>query len=145
MAYRLARLGYWYWEADAGQGEGDEASRVSDEICEIFGVGREELNWDDSESFCARYVYPEDRAMVAQVFADFESGKMDHYTITYRFLHPSGEVHSVRSVSERIRDEHGRPLYGIGVIQDFTQIKAAEETLQRSEYQLRRAQRVARL
>jgi signal transduction histidine kinase len=51
----------------------------------------------------------------------------------------------VRSVSERIRDEHGRPLYGIGVIQDFTQIKAAEETLQRSEYQLRRAQRVAKL
>jgi signal transduction histidine kinase len=70
---------------------------------------------------------------------------MDHYTITYRFLHPSGEVHSVRSVSERIRDEHGRPLYGIGVIQDFTQIKAAEETLQRSEYQLRRAQRVGKL
>jgi len=144
-AYRLARLGYWYWETDTGQGEFDEASRVSDEICEIFGVTREELNWDDIAAFCARYVYPEDREMVWKVFSDFDAGKMDHYTITYRFLHPSGEVHSVRSVSERIRDEHGRPLYGIGVIQDFTQIKAAEETLQRSEYQLRRAQRVAKL
>ncbi|HVT53083.1 MAG TPA: PAS domain-containing protein, partial [Dongiaceae bacterium] len=144
-AYRLARLGYWYWEADAGRGESDEASRISDEVCEIFGVAREELDWDDTDSFCARYVYPEDREMVARVFHDFEAGKMDNYTITYRFLHPSGEVHSVRSVSERIRDEHGRPLYGIGVIQDFTQIKTAEETLQRSEYQLRRAQRVAKL
>jgi PAS domain S-box-containing protein len=144
-AYRLARLGYWYWESDAGSEEGDGESRISDEICEIFGVSREALNWDDTADFCARYVYPEDREMVAKVFDDFEAGRMDNYTITYRFLHPSGEVHSVRSVSERIRDEHGRPLYGIGVIQDFTQIKAAEVTLQRSEYQLRRAQRVAKL
>ncbi|HVY99975.1 MAG TPA: PAS domain-containing protein [Dongiaceae bacterium] len=144
-AYRLARLGYWYWEAETGEGELDEASRISDEVCEIFGVTREELHWDDIQAFCARYVYPEDREMVARVFTDFDAGKMDHYTITYRFLHPGGEVHSVRSVSERIRDEHGRPLYGIGIIQDFTQIKAAEETLLRSEYQLRRAQRVAKL
>jgi PAS domain S-box-containing protein len=144
-AYRLARLGYWYWEALSAGGEVDEASQLSDEVCEIFGVAREELNWDDTQGFCSRYVYPEDREMVAKVFADFEVGKTDHYTISYRFLHPSGEVRSVRSVSERIRDEHGRPLYGIGVIQDFTQVKAAEETLLRSEYQLRRAQRVARL
>jgi PAS domain S-box-containing protein len=144
-AYRLARLGYWYWETDATEGEADAVSRISDEICEIFGVTQEELHWDDIDAFCTRYVYPEDREMVARVFADFDAGKMDHYTISYRFLHPSGEVHSVRSVSERIRDEHGRPLYGIGIIQDFTQIKAAEETLQRSEYQLRRAQRVAKL
>ncbi|MES1152704.1 MAG: PAS domain-containing protein, partial [Dongia sp.] len=79
-AYRLARLGYWYWEADAAEGEGDEASRVSDEVCEIFGVPREELDWDDTDAFCARYVYPEDREMVARVFDDFEAGKMDHYT-----------------------------------------------------------------
>jgi PAS domain S-box-containing protein len=144
-AYRLARLGYWYWESDANQDDADGQSRISDEICEIFGVSREELDWDEPQAFCARYIYPEDREMVAKVFADFEAGKTDHYTMSYRFLHPSGEVKSVRSVSERIRDEHGRPLYGIGVIQDFTQVKAAEETLLRSEYQLRRAQRVARL
>jgi PAS domain S-box-containing protein len=83
--------------------------------------------------------------MVEKVFVDFERETIDNYTISYRFLHPSGDVRSVRSVSERVRDEHGRPLYGIGVIQDFTEVKTAEATLRRSEYQLRRAQRVARL
>ena len=144
-AYRLARLGYWYWESETGQGEIDEQSRVSDEVCEIFGVAREELDWDDVQAFCTRFVHPEDREQVAAVFADFEAGKTDNYTISYRLLHPGGEVRSVRSVSERIRDEHGRTLYGIGVIQDVTQVKTAEETLLRSEYQLRRAQRVAKL
>jgi PAS domain S-box-containing protein len=65
--------------------------------------------------------------------------------MSYRVTHPSGEVRHVRSVSERIRDEHGRPLYGIGIIQDLTEMKAAEALLRRSEHQLRRAQRAARL
>ncbi len=82
-AYRLARLGYWYWEALSAAGEVDETSQLSDEVCEIFGVAREDLNWDDTETFCARYVYPEDREMVAKVFNDFGAGKTDHYTLSY--------------------------------------------------------------
>jgi signal transduction histidine kinase len=83
--------------------------------------------------------------MVMQVFKDFDQGLVDHYNMNYRVTHPSGEIRHVRSVSERVRDEHGRPLYGIGIIQDLTEVKAAEASLRRSEYQLRRAQRVAKL
>jgi len=144
-AYRLAKLGYWYWETGDRQGETGADSQVSDEICEIFGSTRDDLHWDESAAFCERYVHAEDRAMVMQVFLDFDAGAVDNYTISYRLLHPSGEIRHVRSVSERIRDERGRPLYGIGIIQDLTEVKTAEATLRRSEYQLRRAQRVARL
>jgi PAS domain S-box-containing protein len=144
-AYRLAKLGYWYWENPDGSSEDVNHSQLSDEICEIFGADREQLVWDDGPAFCARFVHPDDREMVQQVFDDFDQGLVDNYTMSYRFTHPSGEIRHVRSVSERIRDEHGRPLYGIGIIQDLTEVKTAEVTLRRSEYQLRRAQRVAKL
>ncbi|WP_395021809.1 PAS domain-containing protein [Dongia sp.] len=144
-AYRLAKLGYWYWESPDGSNEDVNHSQLSDEICEIFGAERDELHWDDGKAFCARYVHPDDREMVLQVFRDFDQGLVDNYTMSYRVTHPSGEIRHVRSVSERIRDEHGRPLYGIGIIQDLTEVKTAEANLRRSEYQLRRAQRVAKL
>jgi PAS domain S-box-containing protein len=143
-AYRLAKLGYWYWESGDGK-EAEEASHLSDEICEIFGTPHADLDWDDGAAFCSRFVHLDDREMVLRVFQEFDSGAIDNYTISYRALHPSGEVRHVRSVSERVRDEHGRPLYGIGIIQDLTEVKAADASLRRSEYQLRRAQRVARL
>ena len=144
-AYRLAKLGYWYWEAGERQGEPETVSQVSDEALEIIGADRDTVNWDDSQAFCNRFVHPDDRAVVAKAFDEFDSGAIDNYTLSYRLLRPSGEVRHVRSVSERVRDEHGRPLYGIGIIQDFTEMKTAEALLQRSEYQLRRAQRVAKL
>jgi PAS domain S-box-containing protein len=144
-AYRLAKLGYWYWESPGGAAEDVNDSQLSEEICEIFGADREHLHWDDGKAFCAHFVHPDDREMVLQVFKEFDEGLVDNYTIGYRVTHPSGEIRHVRSVSERIRDEHGRPLYGIGIIQDLTEVKAAEATLRRSEYQLRRAQRVAKL
>jgi PAS domain S-box-containing protein len=144
-AYRLAKLGYWYWESADGNNEDVNQSQLSDEICEIFGADRDELHWDDGNAFCAHFVHRDDREMVLQVFKEFNQGVIDNYTMNYRVTHPSGEIRHVRSVSERIRDEHGRPLYGIGIIQDLTEVKAAEATLRRSEYQLRRAQRVAKL
>jgi PAS domain S-box-containing protein len=144
-AYRLAKLGYWYWESPDGKTEDVNQSQLSDEICEIFGADRHELHWDDGKAFCARFVHADDREMVLQVFKDFDTGLIDNYNMNYRVTHPSGEIRQVRSVSERIRDGHGRPLYGIGIIQDLTEVKTAEATLRRSEYQLRRAQRVAKL
>jgi PAS domain S-box-containing protein len=144
-AYRLAKLGYWYWESPGGDSQDVDNSQLSDEVCEIFGAERDELHWDDGKEFCARFVHPDDREMVQQVFRDFDDGLVDNYTMNYRVTHPSGEIRQVRSVSERIRDEHGRPLYGIGIIQDLTEVKTAEANLRRSEYQLRRAQRVAKL
>jgi len=144
-AYRLAKLGYWYWESPDAQRQDVDHSQLSDEICEIFGADRHELHWDDGKAFCEHFVHPDDREMVLQVFKDFDNGQVDNYTMNYRVTHPSGEIRYVRSVSERIRDEHGRPLYGIGIIQDLTEVKTAEATLKRSEYQLRRAQRVAKL
>jgi PAS domain S-box-containing protein len=144
-AYRLAKLGYWYWESPDGKTEDVNASQLSDEICEIFGADRDQLHWDNGRDFCEHFVHSDDREMVLQVFKDFDQGVVDHYNMNYRVTHPSGEIRHVRSVSERVRDEHGRPLYGIGIIQDLTEVKAAEATMRRSEYQLRRAQRVARL
>jgi PAS domain S-box-containing protein len=144
-AYRLAKLGYWYWESPDGSSEDVNHSQLSDEICEIFGAERDALRWDDGKAFCAHFVHPDDREMVLAVFKDFDEGLVDNYTMSYRVTHPSGEIRHVRSVSERIRDEHGRPLYGIGIIQDLTEVKTSEAILRRSEHQLRRAQRAAKL
>ncbi|HEY4164260.1 MAG TPA: PAS domain-containing protein, partial [Dongiaceae bacterium] len=144
-AYRLAKLGYWFWETGELGTDVESGSNVSDEVYEILGVSKEQLNWDDNAGFCRRFVHPEDREMVQRMFEEFESGRIDNYTVSYRFCQPNGEIRQVRSVSERVRDDKGKVLYGIGIIQDLTDVKTAEAALRRSEHQLRRAQRVAKL
>jgi PAS domain S-box-containing protein len=144
-AYRLAKLGYWFWEAGELGATAESESQISDEVYEILGVSRDQLNWNDIVAYCERFVHPEDREMVRRVALEFRGGRIDNYTISYRFCSPNGEVRQVRSVSERIRDDSGKALYGIGIIQDLTDVKTAEAALHRSEYQLRRAQRIARL
>jgi PAS domain S-box-containing protein len=144
-AYRLAKLGYWFWEVDELGSDIKSVSNVSDEVYEILGVTRDQVSWDDNAAFCKRYVHPEDREMLLRVFEEFEIGRIDNYTVSYRFCSPNGEIRQVRSVAERVRDDKGNALYGIGIIQDLTDVKTAEAALRRSEHQLRRAQRVAKL
>ena len=145
-AYRLARLGYWYWESsDGGDGMDEGEYRFSADVFTITGLTPENLDWISNRRFCDKHVHPEDREHVYQTFTDFGSGASDGYSLNYRYLHPDGSLRHLRSSVERVRDDRGRILYVTGIIQDITEVKESEMVLQRSELQLRRAQRIAKL
>jgi PAS domain S-box-containing protein len=76
-AYRLAKLGYWYWESPDGGSEDVNHSQLSDEVCEIFGAERDQLYWDDGEAFCAHFVHPDDRVRLQPIATAFAREEID--------------------------------------------------------------------
>lgn len=145
-AYRLAKLGYWYWEAsDTAVGMEEGSYRFSEDVFDITGLQPNSQDWTNGRKFCDTHVHPDDRDNVYRVFNDFDCGTIDSYTLNYRYFHPDGGTRYFRSSVERVRDGRGRILYVTGIIQDITEVKSSEMVLQRSELQLRRAQRIAKL
>ena len=62
----------------------------------------------------------------------------------HRLVRPSGEVRTVYGQGEVKRDASGRPYRMFGRVQDITDRKWAEEALQRPQFYLSEAQRLAR-
>jgi PAS domain S-box-containing protein len=128
LAQRIAHIGSWDWNIQTG------ALHWSDQIEPLFGFDRGE--------FAATYqafldcVHPEDRQYVIDsVNATIEKDK--DYAIEHRIVWPDGTVHWVSETGDVIRDEHGKAIRMLGIVQDITNRKRAEEALQhaRKEWQ----------
>lgn len=76
------------------------------------------------------------RAMAERLYA----GEVDHYTIEKRYLRADGEpVWILLSVAAVRRDERGGVVLMLGLIQDISERKRAEEALHRSLEELARS------
>jgi two-component system cell cycle sensor histidine kinase/response regulator CckA len=79
-------------------------------------------------------IHPEDlprvRAKTAQLIEGGWEG--DTTELAYRLKCPRGEI-SVSSSTSLVRDESGTPMFMLGMVEDVTMRKAAEEQLRRSQ------------
>ena len=71
-------------------------------------------------------IHPEDLQVQAEATARAQRGEAP-YDVEYRVIRPDGEVRTVHSIGEVIRDASGRPCRAFGVVQDITDRKRAEE------------------
>jgi PAS domain S-box-containing protein len=120
LAQRVANIGSWDWDILAGD------LHWSDQIEPMFGLGRGE--------FVATYegflqcVHPEDRQYVVDsVDACVNQGK--DYDIEHRIVWPDGSVRWVSETGDVVRDENGKAVRMLGVVQDITERKRAEEEI----------------
>ena len=67
----------------------------------------------------------------------FRSGEIDHWDLDIRIRTRNGEDRWLHDVSVPLWDEHGRVTSAIGIFQDLTERKRAEEALRSNEQQLR--------
>jgi PAS domain S-box-containing protein len=122
LAQRAANIGSWDWNIRTN------ALRWSDTIEPMFGFGRGEFG-ATYEAFLDR-VHPEDRQYVIEsVRACVEAG--EDYDIEHRIVWPDGTVRWVSEAGDVFRDEHGEAIRMLGVVQDITGRKRAEERLRR--------------
>src|SRR5206468_2809422 len=67
------------------------------------------------------------------------AGEFSRWRCDYRIATRDGETRWIADASIEVMDEHGRPKGSIGMLQDITERKRAEERLGRSEELYRRA------
>jgi PAS domain S-box-containing protein len=121
-AQEIAHVGHWVSDADTSGG----ALLWSEETCRIFGVPRSEFD-GRVETFFER-VHSEDREAVAEASRAAIAGESP-YDVQHRIVRPDGTERWVHEVADVIRDDDGKPVRLVGVVQDVTEGKRLEEQL----------------
>ena len=123
----------------------------------VFGVGNEPLNSSiysspqiekilghTSEEFLkdpllwVKMIYPEDqeRVMAESEHADLAGGPFD---TEYRVISRDNAIGWFHDESVLVKDDHGQPIYRVGIMTDVTERKQAELALQQMEDMYHRA------
>lgn len=124
-AQEVAKAGSW--ELDILKGE----LYWSAEVYRIFGVPQEEPS--SYETFL-EMVVPEEREYVNRCWRDAMHG--EPYDLEHRII-VDGQVRWLWEQAEVDFDEDGRALRGVGIVQDITERKRAEEQLREHQERLR--------
>jgi PAS domain S-box-containing protein len=125
-AQRIAQLGHWKLNPQTKKVEG------SVELCDIFGLTDEELTL---ESFAA-VVHPDDLEYDMQhIQRGIEHG--ESWDIEHRLLLKDGTLKWVHAIGEAVVDDRGKVISLMGIVQDITERKKAEEALVQSEEKYR--------
>jgi PAS domain S-box-containing protein len=82
-------------------------------------------------------VVEEDRFIDRELFQELVAGGRDQYLIEKRYLRKDGSLFWGRVNFALVRDEQGRPLYIIGLIEDINEEKAAQQKVAESEARFR--------
>ena len=129
-AQRLAHVGSFLWDMAA------DTITWSDELYRIFGLERQDFA-TTFESFVER-IHPEDREMLQRTIEDALKGGSS-FEVQERIMRPDGEVRVLDSRGEILFDAGGAPVRILGVCQDITERKKAEDILLDREQELRAA------
>lgn len=130
------RLAATYEAATVGITEADDAGRllrVNDAICKMLGRSQEQLL---TMTFFD-YTYEDDRATDRAFYARQVRGEIGTYSIRKRAHKPDGTIVHLDVHASAVRDQEGRFLYGVRVVQDVTEAKRMEDRVRESEQRLR--------
>jgi PAS domain S-box-containing protein len=135
-AQRIAHVGHYYWNLIE--------NRViwSDEVYRIYGLSPQKGPID--MAICREMIHPEDREFVFRTAEEALHSEV-RADIEHRVVRTDGEVRMVHALGTVKRDTSGRPYEMFGTVQDITDRKRAEETLQQTQVYLREGQRLAHM
>lgn len=125
----IAHLGSWDLDINSGQ------LIWSDEVYTIFGVDTNEFGGTLEAFF--DMVHPEDRDSINSAYFSSVEANAPGYMIEHRIIRKNtGEIRYVFEKCEHIRDEKGQIISSLGMVQDITDRKKAEQVLKENETKL---------
>jgi PAS domain S-box-containing protein len=138
LAQKAANIGSWEWDI--------RTDRIvwSERIEPMFGFERGRFE-GTNEAF-HRCVHPDDLAFVVDSVNAAVEGRRD-YNIEHRIVRTDGTVRWLAETADVIRDETGKAIRMVGLVQDITDRKNAQIELQRlnEQLELRVAERTGEL
>jgi two-component system cell cycle sensor histidine kinase/response regulator CckA len=131
--------------ASVGMMEGNPQTgrflRVNEKFCQLTGYSAQEL-----QAKCVSEItHPEKRDADWQAYQRAVRGETRDYRGESRYLRQDGSAVWVRVNVFMIRDAQGHAVHSVGVVEDITERKRAEEQLAAYQAQLEEAQALARL
>lgn len=137
-AQRIAGMGSFEHDLTTGW------TTWSEELWRIFGFAPEAKVVPSRDAVLA-IVHPADRKKFQlEAFGDSPGTPAISETF-FRIVRPDGAVRDLHRHTEVVRDQMGRPGSLYGTVQDITERRAVENELSRSQEDLTRAQRIARI
>ena len=128
-AERVAQIGSWEWDIPR-----DRVS-WSDGLFHIYGLTPDEF--DATLDGGQKRVYPDDRERVRETIRQAVAERSS-FTLEYRAVRADGRVRTLRNRAEVVVDEAGEPIRVVGIAQDITDAKRAQEALQTTSSDLER-------
>jgi len=128
-AEHVAQLGSWEWDIT------NNHTTWSDGLFHVYGLTPNEF--DPALRGCEQRVYPDDREFVDRTI-DQAVAERSSFTLEYRAIRADGRVRTLRSRGEVVVDDSGEPIRLIGIAQDITDAKLAQEALQSTSADLER-------
>lgn len=123
LALAAARLGDWSWDATT-----DEVT-LSEPAADIFGIAAgTNLTWTTMQGF----LHAEDRERAVHE-VERSLAERTQYDIEFRLKRADGTQIWVSTIGRAHYAPNGQPLGMIGLVQDITERKQAEEALRQSE------------
>jgi len=127
-AQQIAHAGDWEWEIATNE------VRWSDELYRIYGFEPRSVLPD--YALVLERMHPESKAAflaaISAALRDDQPFEMD-----YRFFRSDGTVAILHTIGQVVRDGAGAPLRMVGVVQDITERRLAEDRLRESEDRFR--------
>ena len=135
-AQRVAHIGSWHWDIAA------DIITWSEELFRIYGLPPRPGPL--SREFCLSVVHPKDHALCEETVQQALRERRP-FQWEFRGFHQNGRLRLLLSSGEMVYDENDRPVEMLGIVQDITERRQAEEKLRKSQAQLAEAQRVGRV
>ena len=92
---------------------------------EILGYSAEEL----AKMHVVDAMHPDDQTAVGRLFRELVAGDRDAYRVEERFVRKDGETVWANVSASLVRDPDGEPSFVVGMIEDISKRKSAEEAL----------------
>jgi PAS domain S-box-containing protein len=82
------------------------------------------------------FSHPDDRYLDMGLYRELTGGKRDKYEIEKRYIRKDGQVVWGLLTASLVKDVEGRPQYAVGMVEDITERKRAEDDLRKLNAEL---------
>ncbi|MEA2096359.1 MAG: PAS domain S-box protein [Candidatus Cloacimonadota bacterium] len=102
-------------------------------FCNIMGYSKKEMMHKHFNQFS----HPDDRIKNKELYEKLVEGKISYFDLEKRYIHKNGSIIYARIRAQLVRNNNGKPLFEIAVIEDITEGKLAKKNLRESEEKYR--------